>query len=555
MKKILVICLLLVLSHLAAQELCLDLMFTNDIHGGIDRYPATYMNPDFPPMIGGGASAATYIKRVRENSDGISRDNILLDAGDFFQGHPIGTVTNGTAIIDYMNKIKYEALTVGNHEFDIGEEKLRKTLALADFPILSCNILSKETGEIADFCQPYVFIKKMGLKIAVIGATTTDTDKMSFAEHIKNVSFAPVKPQLEKYIAEVRSKGADLVFLLGHMGLPYDGVKSYKRRYGNDDGTPKKRYWGMDAQEVAHEVEGIDVLIGGHIHKGIAKPWVDPITHTLVVQGYGYGSNVGHLQLKIDVETKTISGWELPDIRNGMMVTMFEDEYVPDKELGPYIEEMQAVAEEGMDTVIGRAGLHLSRLGSGAQNLMGNVVVDAMRAAVNADFAFINLGGIRGDIPTGPVTYRDVFNVMPFDNQIVLMEIDGKTLKDIIEVRIAFGAAGLRVSRGMEIVYSKERPNHDRVTKLVINGEPWQHDKIYKVATTDFLMAGNARLTMLTKIPEEQLTRYEKSLRGALEDYFVQNSPVMTAIDNRWLRDDSSVIDSHLEKELKKIKK
>lgn len=541
MKKLLIcLALFLLTANIVAEDLTLDIMFTNDIHGGIDRYEATYMNPEFPPMIGGGGSAATYIKRVRKLKNE-KRDNLLLDAGDFFQGHPIGTVSNGESIIKYMNMIGYDALTVGNHEYDVKEEILRKTLSLAKFPILSCNVLNKKTKELIDYVKPYVFFEKMGVKIAVIGVTTTDTELMSFDENIKNVDFVNAKTALQKYIPIVKQKGADIVIVLGHMGLPYEPLPAYKNRYENPNRVKKERRWGFDAQEIAHEVEGIDLLIGGHMHKGFKKPWSDPKTHTLVIQGYAYGSNVGHLMLKIDKETKTLSGYELPSKANGLLVTVFEDEFVPDAEIGPEIERMTAEAEKGMDDIIGSAAIYLSRIGNGPQNLVGNMVCDAMKEAVNADFAFLNLGGIRGDIAKGAVTYRDIFNVMPFDNQIVVLNVSGKKLKEIVEARVVGGRHGLRSSSKMQITVNRKRADNDRVTNLIVNGKPLNPNKIYRVATTDFLLAGNAGLTLLTKIPEEQIERYENSLRKAIEDYFRKNSPVKAVIDDRWIENDNAV--------------
>ena len=535
----------------AAEELRLDIMWTNDIHGGIDPYEATFMNPDFPPDLGGGGSHATYIEMIRNKSN-TWRDNFLIDAGDFFQGHPIGTVTKGKAVVEYMNKVGYELLVIGNHEYDIGEDELKKTLSLTKFPVLSCNIFDRTTGELIDYAQPYKMFDKMGLRIAVIGVTTTDTKMMSFPENIKNVEFRPAKPEVEKYIKIVNEKeNADLVILVGHMGLPYSPEPAYQHRYGKDNKEQEERRWGYDAQEIAHEVEGIDFMVGGHIHKGIAEPWEDPVTHTLVVQGYAYGSGIGHITLKIDPQTKTISGYELPAMREGMMVTMFEDEFIPEPEIAEIIAEQQQIAEAGMDEIIGKATNHLTKDGD-AQSLIGNMVCDAMVWAGNADFSFLNLGGIRGAIGKGPITYRDVFNVMPFDNAMVILEINGNLLKDIIELRVSGSRHGLRTSGG-KVVYSRKRPDFDRVTSLEIQGEPWQADKIYKVATTDFLLQGNAGLAMLTKLPDSKITYLESTLRDNIVNYIKANSPVSAKIDDRWVRDDKSKISSNLQKELSKL--
>ncbi|MEA1973506.1 MAG: bifunctional UDP-sugar hydrolase/5'-nucleotidase [Candidatus Cloacimonadota bacterium] len=548
-RSIILIMLILAVFSLSAEELVLDIMFTNDIHGGIDSYPATFINPDFPPQLGGGASAATYIKNIRNLSDE-SRNSLLVDAGDFFQGHPIGSKSEGKSIIKYMNWIGYDVMTIGNHEYDIGEEKLKLLLAMAEFPILSCNIVKKGTNELVDYATPFVIKEKMGLKIGIIGVTTTDTKKMSFPDHVKNIDFLSAKDALEKYVPIVKKKGADIVIVLGHMGLPYNPEPGYKKRYAKSGERKRNSVWGYDSQELAHEVEGIDIFFGGHMHKGFGEPWEDPNTHTLVFQGYAYGSNVGHVSIKIDKETKTVSGYEVPAIKEGVLMTLFEDEILPDKEFSEKIEIMQKEAEKGMDKIIGEAEIALSKAGDGAQNIMGNIVCESMLEATDADFTFINLGGLRGEITRGPVTHRDIFTVMPFDNKLILMTIDGNTLKKIIETRVAHGAHGLLVA-GVKVTYNKNRDNFDRITRLIIGGEPWEADKMYKVVTTDFLMQGNARLDMLLSIPDEQQLNLGMLLRDAMVNYFVKNSPVSGQLDDRWIRDDKSELTKELSEALK----
>lgn len=547
--KIIILLLILFISSLFCEDLLLDIVFTNDIHGGIDRYEATFMNPDFPPVLGGGGSAATYIKSVRDLFEIDKRDNLLIDAGDFFQGHPVGTMSEGRSVITYMNMIDYDFMTIGNHEFDLGEDVLKNTIQNAEFPILSCNIVKKGTNELIDYVEPYQIINKLGIKIGVIGVTTTDTEQMSFPDNIKNVDFLPAKEQVQKYVDIVKEKGVDLVIVIGHMGLPYNPQPAYDRRYSDPNIEKEERRWGYDAQEIAHEVNGIDLLFGGHMHKGFAQPWEDPDTHTLVMQGYAYGSSVGHVTIKVDKETKTISGYETPAIHEGVLVTLFEDEFIPDEEIADTILVMQKIAEKGMDEIIGQASINLTKVGTGPQSLIGNLVCEAMKEYTEADFAFINLGGIRDEILSGPITYRDVFNVMPFDNQIALFEVDGKFLKEIIETRVSGSRHGLRTA-GIKVVVNRKRENFNRISKLTIGGEPWQSDKIYKVATSDFLLQGNAGLALLTKIPEADITRYEQGLRDVIVDYIKMNTPVTSVIDDRWKRDDSSKIDIKLEEQL-----
>lgn len=551
-KCLLIILLLGSIIFLAAEEILLDIIWTNDLHGGIDPYDATFMNPDFPPRLGGGGSHATYIEQVRQKQKENARYSFLFDAGDFFQGHPIGTVSKGKAVIEYMNSVSYDLLVIGNHEYDIGEDDLLETLQLAEFPILTCNIIDKRTGELVKYAQPYIIYERAGIKIAVIGVTTTDTEKMSFPENIKNVDFIPAKPALEKYIKIVKEQeNADLVFVVGHMGIPYSPEPAYNARYGDEKQIKEERRWGYDAQEIAHEVDGIDFMIGGHIHKGFPEPWEDPVTHTLVVQGYAYGSGLGHITLKIDKDTRSLSGYDLPAIREGMMITMFEDQFIPQPEIAAMIDREQQKAEAGMDEVIGQAAVHLTKAGD-AQSLIGNLVCESMLWRTQADFAFLNLGGIRGEISKGPITYRDVFNVMPFDNALVIIEADGVLLREIIEMRISGSRHGLRVA-GIEVIFNRSRQDYNRISSLNIQGQPWQPHKIYKIATTDFLLQGNAGLAMLTKVPNENITRLESTLRDHIVKYIKANSPVTSKIDNRWKRDDSSPISSQMQKALEKM--
>ncbi|MDD2332727.1 MAG: 5'-nucleotidase, partial [Candidatus Cloacimonetes bacterium] len=268
-------------------------------------------------------------------------------------------------------------------------------------------------------------------------------------------------------------------------------------------------------------------------------PWIDPVTHTMVIQGYAYGSGVGWITLNIDPKTKTVIGYDKAALREGVLVTLFEDQFIPDEVIGKKIEEQVAIAEAGMDEVIGTAGVYLSRVNVDAQSLMGNTVVDAMRYETGADFAFINLGGIRSDIQQGPVTYRNVFEVMPFDNLVISFTCTGEFLKRIIETRVEGSRAGLIVS-GTKVVYSRKRKNFDRVTQLYIDSKPWDPNKIYKVTTTDFIMQGNAGLTILTQVPETDIIYTQINLRDSIVNYFKRNSPIRTKIDDRWKRDDNS---------------
>jgi 5'-nucleotidase/UDP-sugar diphosphatase len=530
----------------------LSVVFTNDIHGGIDPTGATFMNREFPPPLGGGASAYAYIEQLRERAAAGGNHVLVMDEGDIFQGTPVGNFKKGENVVEFFNHIGLDVWTLGNHDFDEGSENLWHLIEMAKMPVLSANLAWQATQAPVEYVKPYVIKDYDGIKVAIIGLTTTDTPKMAFPEHVKGIAFLPEIETTAKYVKEVRALGADIVVVTGHVGLPYDPAVAYaelieseEQQMGSGDVSApvEQQKWGPSAMEIVHEVPGIDVFFGGHIHKGFDKPWEEPTTHTVVFQTYGRGTGLGHVDLLIDRKTKTLSGYELADYRGGL-ITLFEDEWWPDVETATMINGMVAEAEKGMDQVIGSTENDLTRGGEG-ETRMGNLVCDAMREELSADFAFANLGGIRDEIPTGTITPRQVFRVLPFGNTLMALEIDGRLLKEILEYRVSDDHHGLYIS-GARLVYNKTRPDYDRITFLSIGGEPWRPDKTYRVVTTDFLASGNAGLYMLPTVPDAQKMRTSTTDMDAVVRYVERHSPLRVEVDGRWQRDDSSTIDPAL---------
>ncbi len=523
----------------------LSVIFTNDIHGGIDPTGATFMNREFPPPLGGGASATTYIDRLREEAAADENHYVLvMDQGDIFQGTPVGNYRNGESVIEYFNHLGIDLWTIGNHDFDEGAENLLRLVEMSKMPVLSANLVDAATGGQVDDIKPYVIKDYGDIKVGIIGITTTDTPKMAFPANVAGVEFLPEIPTLERYIKELKDEGVDIIIVSGHVGLPYDPTISYEEMMAEEETDTERQEepveeskWGPSTMEIVHKVAGIDAFFGGHIHRGFDRPWVDPIHHTICVQTYGRGSGVGHLDLLIDMKTKTMAGYDLADYR-GDLITLFEDEWWPDEQTAEMINERVAEAEAGMDEVIGYSETDLTRGGEG-ETRMGDLVCDAMLEEVDADFAFTNLGGIRDEIPAGPVTPRSVFRVLPFGNTLVVFEIDGRLLKEIIEYRISDDHHGVYMAGG-RIVYNKNRPDYDRLTEFTIGGKEWEPDKTYRVVTSDFLAAGNAGLYMLPTIPADQTMRTSTTMRDAVVHYIRRHTPLDIEVDGRWQRNDES---------------
>ena len=535
MKKSIFIVLLamLTINLLAKNKIkTMTILFNNDIHGGIVETKAEFLNPEFPPVLGGGAAAYTIIKEVREMAKKDGRVVFLSDAGDIFQGTAIGTKSKGQAVVKYFNYIGVDWIAVGNHEFDLGRDNLQELVKQSDMPWIAANIIDKTTGKPWDVVEQYIIKEAHGLKIGVTGICTAATEQMAFPENIKNLKFLPEIPVLQEMTDFLKKeKGVDIVIAVVHTGLPYNTAEGIERLKKTTYDDVKDRL-GAGAMAIAHYVKGIDILFGGHIHKGYQTPWEDSVTHTLCFQNYGNGGNLGWIDFKIDVENKMLVGYELPLLNNDLLL-LTEDAYRVDTGLYKMLETERAKYEKGLTEVVGKTNVSLIR--GGNESLMGNTVCEAMLEQTRADFAFSNSGGIRADIKVGTVTYKDLFRVLPFGNQLVVSKVKGSFLKKIVEERVKGYSRGLVIAGG-KVVVDYNRPDGDRVTHFTIKGEDLDPEKDYRIVTSDYLMEGNSGLKILLEIPENMRTYPGYMMLDALVNYVKKHTPLAPELDGRWKR-------------------
>ncbi len=328
---------LLFWSGLFGESHRIHLLFTNDIHGSIHEGPARFINPEFAPNLSGGAGAFAYVNKIRQEAATKGEAVLLTDAGNVFQGTPLGTLDGGETMIRWMNWMEYDAFTPGVKDFDQGKENLAQLAAIANFPFLSAN-MDGLTGTL-----PYLIKDLNGIQIGIIGLMTPELGKGVIPENVAGISVSDPLDKLNALIPEVRSKGADLIFVLAHLGLPYDREEEYElmlNRLELSENIPI-----TNALELAHYSEGVDIIITGGISKGYDTPWQDPLTHTLVLQNYGNLTGIGHLTIEVDKEVKTITNYSFPTDR-GMMLTLFTDDIWPDLEMADSIRQwVQSVKE------------------------------------------------------------------------------------------------------------------------------------------------------------------------------------------------------------------
>jgi len=522
---------LLTASASAADTWSLIVVYSNDVHGGVDSSKAVFMNPEMPPDLGGGASGARMIRQMREHAKKTGKGFLLLDTGDIFQGTLVGTNTRGEAVMRYMNEVGYDAWVIGNHEFDLGRDVCEALMKQAEFPTLSANIYDSTAAGITHFAQPYLLKDYGALKIGVVGITTSGTTRAAFEENVRKLYFAPETTSLAAYRDSVRALGADVVIAACHLGLPFSRWEAW-----DDLERREKEGWKSgyvrNAFELARRVDGIDILFAGDIHVGYQEPWVDPVTHTPCFQGYGRGTNLLAVEFEFDLHTKKLIGWK-PFADDGTLVTLFTERFPRDRDVAETIDTVVARVEQGFNEKIGEAVAPILRSGEG-ETPLGNLVTDAMRWKLKGDLAITNKGGIRTDLPGGIITPRDVFNVLPFDNTLGAVNVSGAFFRELLEDKVAYGGSGLDVS-GAVVRVDRSKPRGERVVKLEIGGQPYDPAATYRLVTTDYLLEGNSGMEKLAALRSEAAVESGTYMRDAVIEYIQTHSPLEPKLDGRWV--------------------
>ena len=280
----------------------LDVITTNDMHGAIHAQEAHFINPNHPPTIIGGSGFIHYVNNLREelNNDKI----LLLDGGNFFQGHPIGIVDSGRTMIEWMNKVGYHAIVPGNNDFLFGLDNLIDLSKKADFSFLAANLFYEDSNAL--IFKPYEIIEFNDVKVGVIGIVNPDLENLVLPQNIKNIQLKNPVTVLENIISDIKNE-VDILILLTSAGVPWEREKVYNEFIVNQDDVDFNQ---LNAIELGYYASGIDIVVSGGISKGYPEPWYDPNSHIYTFQNYGGGTSFGHFIMKYDNKTKLFSGYE-----------------------------------------------------------------------------------------------------------------------------------------------------------------------------------------------------------------------------------------------------
>ncbi|MEW5803301.1 MAG: 5'-nucleotidase C-terminal domain-containing protein [bacterium] len=480
----------------------LVVLHTNDTHGHplrFSHYPGSW--------VGGLPGRASLIRHIRREQNNINDHVLVLDAGDLNTGRAESNFFKAKPDLEGYNLIGYDAMALGNHEFDNPREVLKEQMKQARFPFLSANIKTK-SGEY--LTQAHMIRDFGGFKAAVFGLTTKETRFITNPHYTGDLVFEDEVEAAKRLVPELR-KQADVVIGLVHMGI----FESCRR----------------GSKRLASEVSGIDLIVDGHTHTKLDKPVLvaGPDGHkTIIVQAWQWGLVLGRVDLwvrnrkVIDYRFETLpirleAGREEPD---GVYRITGWNGMAEDRELqsllGPYADNLNPILSE----IIGHAeGRFLNRTGIEEETALGDIIADSMlwyAKEAGADFAIQNGGGIRADLPQGQVARSLIHEILPFDNSIIILTLQGCDMQSLFDYMATTCGRGAfpQVSVGVSFTINKIAA---RAENILINGKPIDPDRLYRVVTNSYLAAGGDGY----KIFQKAIDRYDTSvfIKDAVIEY------------------------------------
>ena len=429
-------------------------LVTSDIHGHLEPYkPGTSKR-----AIGGMSRMARFVRDLKAGNPNV----ILVDVGDAPYNTNVANLFEGKPVMEVMNYMGYDAMAIGNHDFDFPQDVMKRNANLADFPFLSAN--TYRDGYFPEYLLPSVVVTAGGRSFGIIGLTDHSSAVYTHPNNVKGITY---KNHFEAAAEEVEliSDRVDVVIALAHL-------------HGDNYELPKR-------------VSGIDFEMGGG-NDVVAFPQL--IGDTWLISSGKHSEAVGVLNINF-LDDKMI-GFNFGHVF--ITENLPEDEFVSDLIAG-YATELN----DKMQLPIGSTGVFLD--GERAtvrlkESNLGDLVADALKHITDADIALQNGGGIRASIKEGSVTLKDAYTVLPFDNRVVVIEATGRTLWEALENGVAPypSAAGqfLQVS-GIEYTFDAARASGSRIVSVTMNGKPIELDRVYRVVANDFLTGGGDNYTML----------------------------------------------------------
>lgn len=445
-------------------------LHTNDVHGAIGSY--------------------AKVAALKAQYEAEGTDVILVDAGDFIQGDPTVSISQGANAVELMNMVGYDLAVPGNHEFDYGYENLKTLSESAEFPILAANVTSNGSAAFAD---SYVLETDSGTKVGFVGVTTPETATKAHPAKIAGLTFdagdkmfADVQASVDKLEAD----GCDYIVCVGHLGIDEEST-------------------GNRSVDLLAKVDGIDVFIDGHSHS---------TQEDILAVTDGTGKVGDTVLTSTGTELENIGVVTLSDGSASAESVKVADLTAEDEAIAARAAEITAQVEADYGTVFAKTEVLLNGdkdPGNRTQETnLGDLITDALmwgaaREGETIDAAVTNGGGIRAPIQVGDVTKKDVNTVLPFGNTLSIVKVTGAELLEVLEASTYCTPAavgGFPQVSGIIFTVDTTKPydqgeaypkttyyapaSIQRVTIESVGGKPFDPNAVYTIATNDFMAAG-----------------------------------------------------------------
>ena len=392
---------------------------------------------------------------------------LLVDAGDAWQGTYISNENKGQAVTQIMSLLRYDAQAVGNHDFDWGQDILRQRSEEASFPFLCANC-ADATGAIPSYLKPYT-VKDLGIvKVAMIGLILPTAASIIKDTSIAGLHFLPLAASVRRYLPEMQRQ-ADLIVAITHVGL--------------------EPFVPEGDRALAAAVPELDVIVGGHTHTALRA--ATSVGKTVIVQAGAYAANLGDLELVIDPGTKKVTA--VPTRSNELipLAGIAGPKSALIQKVQAIVDDRKAVGKKYTERIVGtlKEPLNNPREECG----LGNMITDGLleygrQQGWKSDVAFYNMAGVRAPLPAGQITYGQLYQVLPFTNVVMSLDMTGTQLKAVFEA--ASGSAGRLHVGGAAWTYHFQNPAGSRLLSATVAGRPIDPARVYHIVTIDYLYGG-----------------------------------------------------------------
>ena len=497
----------------ASADYSLTILHTNDFHARfepISKYDSGCGSEDNAEgkCFGGSARLVTAIADAKARSN----NSILVDGGDQFQGTLFYTYYKGALAAEMMNKVGYDAMTVGNHEFDDGPEVLAGFMSAVNFPVLMSNADVSNEPLLAGKLAKSTVIERGGEKLGLIGLTPDDTDDL--ASPGDNITFSDPVAAVQGEVDALTAMGVNKIIVLSHSG------------------------YGVD-QRVAAETTGVDVIVGGHSNTLLSNTneravgaYPTMVGETAIVQAYAYGKFLGELNVTFNDAGEITEAVGEPLV---MDASVTEDEATvariaeaakPLEEIRTKVVAETAAAIEG-DRSVCRA----------VECPMGSLIADAMLDRVKdqgVEIAIQNGGGIRASIDAGPVTMGEVLTVLPFQNTLSTFEVDGATIVAALENGVSEleeGAGRFAQVAGISFTVDSAAEVGARISDVMVGGAAIDLGKIYGIVSNNYVRNGGDGYKMFKSAANAY--DYGPDLADVMAEYLAAQGPFTPYTDGR----------------------